>query len=114
MPASTFWLSHSPPVPIFATFAQTAKILTVTFDRRLTTAVLDGTNWDARVLGVHLSGPLGPGMTAAGSVVTGRLTGFLPDPGPDVCSFSPPPFDVLSDKGLPAAAFVNYPLVLLP
>lgn len=107
-------MSHSPPLPIGATFAQTSRILTVTFDRRLTAAALDGRNWGGRILNDLWGGPLGPGWTATGNQASGPLSKGFPDAGPDVCWYDPPPFDVISDKGLPAAAFVDYPLVLLP
>lgn len=43
--------------------------------------------------------------------VTIVLVGSVPDVGPDVVSFAPPPFDVVSDPGMiPVQAFTDYPL----
>lgn len=107
-------LPHSPPIPIGATFAQAATILTVTFDRPLAPAALDGQNWGARILGDLWSGPLGPGWVTAGNQAFGHLAKGFPNVGPDVCWYDPPPHDVISTKGVPAATFADYPLVLLP
>lgn len=52
------------------------------------------------------------GLAAAASgnqvTVTLTLSGVLP--GPDFVSFRPPPFDVLSDLGVQAEAFEEYPI----
>lgn len=51
--------------------------------------------------------------TAAGALVTCYGVAGPANPGPDVCSYSPPPYDVRAtyDQGaLCADAFDNYPL----
>lgn len=49
------------------------------------------------------------GVAGGALGVTVVLAGSVPDVGPDVVSYSPPPFDVLSAGGLvPAPAFADY------
>lgn len=53
---------------------------------------------------------LASGFTAAGPVHVGMV-----NPGPDVCRYTPPPFDVLGKtSGLPNPGFTNFPLAVLP
>ncbi len=97
-----------PPVPISAT-RTLPDIAFVTFDQDLVIGPLEDSLWTWRsnnrafeALNAEVN---------AGAVV--ELTGLDvgPDVGPNVISFSPPPFDVLSlGTGLPAAAFVDFPL----
>ena len=86
----------------------------MTFDRTLQGAPIDGNNWTGRYSGQLYSGPLGPGMIAAGRVATGTMAPGILNPGADVTNFGPPPFDVLSSFGVPAAGFVDYPTIVLP
>lgn len=113
MLATTFWLPHSPPIPVGATLATGAAVLTVQFDRPLAPGVLAHGNWTTR--GTNAGNRTGqPPCAAAGHDVTCSMTAALPDVGPDRCSYTPPPFDVQSTYGIPAAAFADYPLVVVP
>ncbi|MBA7570165.1 hypothetical protein ES708_11912 [subsurface metagenome] len=65
-------------------------------------------NWFVRHGGMEWA--VTPAIASAGHV---RLTlgGPMANPGADVVSFSPPPFDVVSIGGLvPAPAFADFPL----
>lgn len=107
-------MPHSPPLPIGATFSSGTNLLTVTFDRTLTGAPISGANWTGRYSGQLYSGPVGPGMVAAGNRVLGTMAPGIVNPGADVTHFNPPPFDVLSSFGIPAAAFADFPTVVIP
>lgn len=52
--------------------------------------------------------------TASGKVVTCQMGAGVLDAGPDIVDYRPPPFDVVSSFGVPAAGFLDFPLVLLP
>ena len=56
----------------------------------------------------------GNALPGTPTVVRLQFGGVVPDAGPDVVSFAPPPFDVLSDtaKSIPAPAFTDFPLHL--
>lgn len=81
----------------------------MSFSVKLETGPSSAGNWFVRKNGQHWS------VASAGagqSKVELLLSGQIPDVGPDVVSYSPPPFDVLSDGGqVPAPAFADYPLV---
>lgn len=92
-----------PPIPIAAAWLVPFTLFQVTFDRPLTGAVLDNLNWTVRTANLLRDFGL---ATAAGNNVglaNPGIPGFVP--GPDEVIYSPPPFDVLSDIGIPAAAF---------
>lgn len=105
---------REPPVPIGATYSTGAKTLTVTFDRQLTPGFVDGANWTGRYSNKLHSGPLFPGMIVAGATVSAVMVAGLVNVGPDVTHYNPPPFDVQSSFGVPAAGFIDYPTVLIP
>lgn len=92
-----------PPVPIDMAWLIFPVRGRVTFDRPLTPAVLDPTNWSARVLGLRYKF-----ASVAASGVFVRLDdpdAGLPDPGPTQVTYLPPPFDLISTFDKPAAAF---------
>lgn len=79
----------------------------VLFDRELAPGVLDPSNWHATEsvsrFGFNTA-------SAAGSVVT-LSNRFAAGVGPSlVLDYAPPPFDLLSLQGTPAAAFANFPI----
>ena len=98
-----------PPIPLAATLVFATGAWTCTFDQPLQAATLDFTNWAMRASGTIF---LPTSASASGSIVTGASTGAIPDLGPDVVAYTPPPFDVLSVPGLPAVAFTDFPLVV--
>lgn len=94
-----------PPIPIAASFVD--PVLTVQFDRQLQPGLLDEGNWVFRWAN-DLYFVL-DATAVADTVVCNSVPDVL-DPGPDVVSYSPPPFDVISLLGTPAAAFSDFPI----
>jgi hypothetical protein len=88
--------------------------VSVDFDAQLTPAVLDVPNWFVRWGGnqITLTAAAAGGFPFGARVLlTKGLT--VGSPGPNVVSFSPPPFDVTAlVGGAPAVAFANFPLLL--
>jgi hypothetical protein len=80
----------------------------VTFDKPLVAGVLNAGNWFVRVGGNSY------GITSAISLIPAVLLTLgapVLNPGPNVVSYSPPPFDVLSSGSLvPAEAFSDFPV----
>lgn len=104
----TFLPSLDAPVPIYALFSIIGPTVDITFSTRLVTAASDPGNWFVRKNDQAWSVT---GALAGASKVGLVLSGQVPNIGPDVVTFSPPPFDVLSFGGLvPAPAFTDYPL----
>lgn len=66
-------------------------------------------NWNVRYLNQK---PAVTDVTSLGGVVIVSLGFGPPDVGPDVVSYSPPPFDLESNtaKHLKAPAFVDFPI----
>jgi len=98
-----------PPVPVVAHFG--APYATVEFDRRLTGGPISTGNWFVRVANlqknitnVDVEGHVPRLVDVLCSV------GGIPNAGPDVVSYSPPPFDLTSLTGIPAAAFADFPI----
>ncbi len=99
-----------PPLPLSAVFNPPLGPVTVTFSHPiLSNPALDPSNWFVRRSNNSFTFSL---LKAVGGVV--ELTTLSPtiNPGPDVVSYSPPPFDVLSDtaRAVPAPAFADFPL----
>lgn len=106
--ATSHLLSDSVPVPIAATLALISGVWSVTFDRPLQAGPVDVPNWTFRGNGNSYDP-----VTAVAVLdrVQGTSTISDPDPGADVVSYAPPPFDVKSAPGIEAAAFADFPLV---
>lgn len=84
----------------------------MTFDRPLIGGVSNKNNWFVRQN--NFKQPVQAPPIIAGNQVT-ALTNFpVLDIGPDVVTFTPPPFDVVATNGLPAAAFADFPLTVVP
>ena len=97
-----------PPVPVSAVFNIVGPTIDITFSCPLRPASLEKSNWFARKN--NQSWTISGGV-AGGSKVRLVTSGQVMDMGPDVVSYTPPPFDVLSLGGLVRAeAIVNYPL----
>lgn len=103
---------RSPPSPVSATYAQNDQILRVVFDRFLEDGPLDQLNWWVRASNSKRTG-LVPAF-AHNKVVTCPVGFPVINPGADACFYVPPPFDVRSRHDLPAAAFAEFPMTLLP
>ncbi len=89
----------------------------MTFDQALVAGILDRFNWTFRAdLGL---GPrvltFSPDPVASGSTVSGPVIGFVGAPPPDEVDYSAATPDVVGLlNGLPAAAFVNFPVAVIP
>lgn len=104
-----------PPVPIAATFDLAANVMTVDFDQPLQVSPLDAPNWNARIQGFRRSTTqvfTSPALPD-NRVTARQWTIDLMDPGPDVVSYRPPPFDVLSVPGTPAPLFLDFPVTVV-
>lgn len=80
---------------------------TVFFSAPLTPAVLNPANWfvrDGNFWRTTLTA-----VAAAPNVVTLTEVGFAPNIGPDIVTYTPPPFDVTGPTGI-VAAFADFPL----
>lgn len=105
-----------PPLPIGATYSVGGCLLTVTFDQPLTPGLSAAQNW------YHTSknGPpvilwnAVPAIIAGNTVAATMAAAVPPGPLTGTCQYKPPPFDVLSDRGIPAAAFTDYPVINVP
>ena len=97
-----------PPVPTLAT--EFLGNVEVTFSHNLVPGLIDPTSWSGRFTD-RLFTVDSAVVTAAGVALTNMLLGAA-NPGPDVVSWSPPPFDLLSDtaRQVPAAAFADFPI----
>lgn len=100
-------LPHSPPAPTAADYSALPHFVDVTFDRELRTATLDPGNWLARWTNKRYAAVT---AAAAGQVVRFTLNAGVDWPGLNIVNFTPPPFDVLSKRRIPAAAFSDFPL----
>jgi len=100
----------NPPVPVKAT--DIALACQIDFDRPLVPGVLNLANWSVRHSNTRYAMfDAGVGPFQPESVVIHYIPPGVPDPGPDVVTYSPPPFDVVGDPDLvPAAAFTDFPI----
>lgn len=98
-----------PPVPVAATLVFATGVWSCTFDQPLQPAVLDFGNWAMNATDTIF---LPSSASSSGSVISGASAASIISPGPDVITYTPPPFDVLSVPGLPAVAFTDFPLVV--
>ncbi len=99
-----------PPIPTAAVWSGFFFTAAVQFNHQLQTVVsADRANWFVRK--TNLARPV-VSVGISGTQVTVLTSGSITDIGPDVVSFSPPPFDVVSDtaKPTPAPAFADFPL----
>lgn len=100
-------MPHSVPVPVGAHWLA-GNNLQVVWDRRLEAGATAGVNWTARHGNVAWNA-LVPG-TMAGNTTTVPMNAVAADVGPDVCHYAATPADVVSDKGVPAAPFTDFPI----
>lgn len=102
----TFSPELNAPVPVLATWQPFPTAVLVAFSVPIHATALDVGNWFVRYGGQAWTVT---GVAGGALGVTVVLTGSVPDVGPDVVSYSPPPYDVLSAGGLvPAPAFADY------
>lgn len=96
-------------MPVSARHRGPAQPVRIVFDHALqVNPALDLLNWSLRIVDNRWT-PIA--ASTSGDTVSLTLGGFpMPDPGPDVASYSPPLFDVIATNGLPAAAFIDFPV----
>lgn len=95
------------PIPMRATIHLAGNQLRCDFDLPLTVGPLDAANWWWRYGDAAF---VAETATAAGVRVTVNGTAEVEDPGPNVCSYRPPPFDVLGFCKGKAKAFELFPI----
>jgi hypothetical protein len=96
------------PVPVSAVLDGNISVLTVTFDRPLTAnPALDISNWYCYSGGWLM---VATSAAASGNTVQCAMNASDPAVHDDTCTYDPPPFDVLSSLGVPAAGFADFPL----
>ncbi len=98
------------PVPTDGLWNDTTKLLDLTFSHPIRVAApLDTGNWFIRFSGRSQTVIA---ASAVGGIVRVLTSGIVSNPGPNVVSFSPPPFDVISDtvRPLRAEAFTDFPI----
>lgn len=112
-PKSTFSVppDPTPPVPILATITAPGFV-TLTFDQPLIPGPSNVNNYFVRRTNVDRE-PVPP-ATIAGSAVSFTSIPDRANVGPDVISFSAFFPDIIGVTGLPAAAFVDFPLTAIP
>lgn len=77
------------------------------FDQLLKPGSLDAANWSWRYGNLRF---VPTAAVAIAARVTVDATAGPGDPGPDVCSYDPPPFDVRSLDDVAAVAFAAFPI----
>lgn len=80
-----------------------------TFNKPLQPGVLNAANWSLRASDDTWSPS---SASASGAVVSGASAIGFPDPGPDVIAYAAVAPDVISLQGLPAAAFLDFPMIV--
>ena len=101
--------SLDPPVPVSATFNPGPNTVFIVFDKPLVAGAIDVNPWFVRWMNTLRL--VVNALIFDSTVVLVTTTPFA-DLGPDVVSFNPPPFDVVSDFGfVEAPAFNDFPLV---
>jgi len=101
------------PVPVLATWSQSTFRVTVTFDQLLQAGFSNQANWDgvANDLPLHKDIAFAGPLTIFGATVSSvSSVGIMPVPPPGRISYDALPADVIGATGLPAAAFVDFPM----
>lgn len=85
----------------------------VHFDLPLSLGALDVSNWFVRWGGSRRAIASADAMSFNGLEGVRLAFGLpFPEPGPDVVSYSPPPFDLKGLTDVPVAAFADFPITL--
>jgi hypothetical protein len=95
------------PVPTAATFNTGTGILQVQFDQQLDPRTLDAANW---FCWKSLNAFEGVSGSASGNTATIQMTNAGLAARPAVCSYRPPPYDVLGLDYSTAAGFEDFPM----
>ena len=89
-------------------------MLIVTFDRPLHPGPVNLGNWRVFTDNFRWAALTMDAGAPAANQVTGTMNTTIGAPPGSTVLYLPPPFDVLSVPGLPAAGFVDFPLTVLP
>jgi len=110
-PFATSALAPSAPVPLSAVYTTATLTLVVTFDQALIAKALGGGGpWVIRTS--NLARPV-LSKTFSGNTATIVTGAGIPDPGPNIVIYSPPPNNVESlANGTPATGFSLTPTVI--
>jgi hypothetical protein len=108
-------LPHSPPLPTGATIEAATSIVRVTFDRNLQTGTTAVLNWTIKAnigVGNQVFTPTAPGSVLGPLVTLPTLGGGLAFPPMGVTYNAVPP-DLVGSNGVPVAAFLDLPIVVV-
>lgn len=102
-------LSPGEPVPISAEYIPGDDQIAIDFSENVSSLDDDASLWTARIGGFDRG--VDNIADVSGVRVLLQLSGSVADPGPNVVSYAPPPFDIVSfPGGTPAPAFANFPV----
>lgn len=101
-------------MPVSGTFSSFLAYLLLNFDRPLQPGPIDPLNWQLRYNSTLWNGVgINAGLPAAHHV-SGTFTNTgIPQPPGTFLYYLPPPFDVVSTFGKPAAAFADFPITVI-
>lgn len=104
----------NPPVPVAGTFTVAALTLVMDFSLALQPGPLDFTNWTVHAGGTKYNGQAATAGIPAAHQVTATFLPGMPPPAPGGRAYyNPPPFDVRSLAGTPAALFAGFPIAVI-
>lgn len=99
------------PLPISGTFTVSTSVLVMDFDRPLIAGPVDAANWSVHHATTKYNGAVATAATPGPHQVTVQLFPGFPPPSPGSRAYyNPPPFDVRSLSGSPAALFADFPI----
>lgn len=99
------------PKPLDALIYAFNSLVDVTFDIPLTLVILaNAANWTVNMTGDNYPVLLASAGVAGPNIVQLTLAASVPNPGPDVVSYDPPPYDVTGVLGQAALPFAGFPL----
>lgn len=105
-------MGSDPPVPIAASYTIPTGRIRITFDAQLNPQAVTGSTVTFRVNNMRRRGTF---MNALGDQVSGDSVVVGADVGVDGVDYAPPPFNIRrADTLLPAAAFADFPLTVIP
>ena len=105
-------MGSNPPLPTVATYDIPSDTLRVDFDATLNPQPITGSTVTFRVSNMRRRATF---VNALGNRVSGSSVVVGADVGVDGVDYGPPPFDIRrADTLLPAAAFTDFPLTVIP
>lgn len=99
------------PLPVSGVFTVGTATLVFGFDRALQPGLINAANWAVHSGSQKYVGTVATAASPAAHQVTVTMFPQMPPPAPgNRAYFNPPPFDVLSLTGAPAALFADFPI----